>query len=372
MATMERNRTKDRRRAPEHRPMYVPSSFAAGSPAPRAVLCPSEVVVHRIRADALEEHRLTAAKELASLRDPSWLLWIEVTGLSDVHLLETIAHEFHLHELSLEDVLDPSQRGKAEHYENYTFVVMKTLSISERIEAHSLSAFLGDGFVLTVQDVDSGVLDAVRSRLRAPNAKLRRCGGDYLAYAILDAVIDHYFPVLEEFDDHLESVEDAVLEQRGLDPIDLARAARQDLQVIRHAVWPARDIVTALLREDVERVSDDTRLHLRDCYDHITKIQEMIESSREIAASLLESYLSRVSLRTNEIMRLLTVISTVFIPLTFIVGVYGMNFNPASSPLNMPELNAYWGYPLCLLTMFITAVGTLLYFRRKGWFTDGK
>lgn len=329
---------------------------------------PSRLTIRRFGPESLEETAPTNIDQLASLRDPSLCLWVDVTGLADVDMIASIGRAFGVHELSLEDVLDPTQRTKVEHYDDYTFVVLKTLMMSERIESHRLSICLGDCFVVSFQDVDDSTLEPVRKRLRQGLRKIRSRGADYLAYAIVDAVIDHYFPVVEAFDDRLEGVEDAVLEAKDVDPIDLARRARQDLQTVRHAVWPARDAITSLLEEDVPWVTDETRVHLRDCYDHVVHLQEMIETSREIAASLLEAYISRVSLKTNEVMKVLAVIATLFIPLTFITGLYGMNFNPGSSPLNMPELNWYWGYPFSLLVMLSSVAGALLFFRSKGWF----
>jgi magnesium transporter len=290
-----------------------------------------------------------------------------VTGLADTAVLAEIGRVFHLHALSLEDVLDAEQRAKVEHYQDYTFAVLKTLVMSERVESHQLNMFFGDGFVVTLQDVEQGALEPVRERLRNAHGKIRERGADYLAYALLDTVVDEYFPVVAAFEDYLEAVEDAVLEARSGDPIVLARRARQDLQTIRHAVWPARDAVASLMREESAFITDETRVHLRDCYDHVVHLLEMVEASREVAASLLEAYISKVSLQTNEVMRVLTLIATIFIPLTFITGVYGMNFNPHVSPYNMPELHWYWGYPFALVIMLLTAVATLLYFRRKGW-----
>jgi len=328
----------------------------------------SHAVVRKFTDDVYEEAPLATADALTSVLDPSCSIWIDVTGLADTSLVASIGQAFGLHELSLEDALDPIQRAKVEHYDHYTFVVMKTLAMSEFVETHHLSIFLGDRFVVTLQDIDNPALEPIRQRLRHGHGKIRGGGADYLTYALIDTVIDHYFPVVEAFDDRLERAEDAVLEAKGVDPIDLARKARQDLQTIRHAIWPARDAVASLLRDEAPRVHDETRVHLRDCYDHIIQLQEMVESSREISASLLEAYISRVSLGTNEVMKVLTVIATIFIPLTFITGLYGMNFNPGSSPLNMPELNWYWGYPFALLLMAGAVGVSLLYFRRKGWF----
>lgn len=355
------------------RPRRRPSRIAPGAPPGTLVhdagAAPSEAVARRFGADDFSEAPLAVGADIAALREMPGALWIEVTGLADSELIAAIGRAFDLHELSLEDVFDPGERGKVETYDRYTFVVLKTLSMSSRVAAHQISMFLGDQFLITFQDIDHPAFEPVRERLRHGRGKIRDRGADYLAYALVDSVTDHYFPVVESFDDHLERVEDAVLEARDVDPIDLARTARQDLQVIRHAVWPARDAVTALLREDMTLITDETRVHLRDCYDHIVQLQEMIESSREIAASLLESYISRVSLRTNEVMRILTVIATIFIPLTFITGVYGMNFD-RSSPLNMPELGWSFGYLFSLLLMLGVVVGSLLYFRKKGWFDD--
>lgn len=334
----------------------------------RADAKPSRVVLWKFGPSTFEETLLENVDALVPAHDASHCLWVEVTGLADTKTVAALGRAFGLHELSLEDVFDPAQRPKVEHYEEYTFVVLKTLRMAQRVEAHQLNIFVGEHFVVTLQDGDDPAIEPIRERLRSGRGRIRSGAPDYFAYALIDTVIDHYFPVIEGFDDGLELVEDAVLESDSADAVDLARRARHDLQTIRHAVWPAREVVTALLREDVTRVSDETRMHLRDCYDHVVQLQEMVEASREIAASLLEAYLSRVSLRTNDIMKVLTMIATIFIPLTFLTGLYGMNFNPRSSPLNMPELDWYWGYPATLLVMLVVAVGWLLFFRSKGWF----
>lgn len=337
---------------------------------PRNDAEPSRVVVRTFGHEVFRETELARIEDLTSVRDPVNTVWVEVTGLADAATITAIGRAFALHELSLEDVLDPSPRAKVDEYEDYTFVVLQSMTMRQRIETHPLSLFLGDRFVVTLQDADDPALAPVRERLRHGRGRIRSGGADYLAYALIDTVIDHYVPVVEAFDDRLEDVEDAVLEARSIDPIDLARRARRDLTIVRHVVWPARDALVCLLRDDASRITEETRVHLRDCHDHVMQLQDMIEVSREIAASLLEAYISRISLRTNEIMRVLTLIATIFIPLTFITGVYGMNFSPPTSPLNMPELHWYWGYPFSLLLMLLVVVGSLLYFRRKRWLGD--
>ncbi len=356
---LPRRRGRPRRSAPGTPPGTLAAHPGAGA---------SHIVVRRFSADLYEEKPLERVDGLEHLLDPSSCLWVDVTGLANADTIARIGHAFGLHDLSLEDALDPGQRAKAEHYEHYTFVALQTLAMTHHVEFHQLSVFFGQRFVVTLQDRSDDALESVRDRLRKSGGKIRSRGADYLTYALVDSVIDHYFPVVERFDDYLETVEDLVLEQQGSDVIDLARNARSDLRTIRHTVWPTRDAVTSLMREDTGRITDETRVHLRDCYDHIIQLQEMIESSREVAASLLESHLSQVTLRTNEVMKVLTIIATIFIPLTFITGLYGMNFNPSSSPLNMPELNWYWGYPFSLLMMVGTMAATVVYVVRKGWF----
>ena len=355
-------------RHPRSRPRQATPGAPPGTLVRHAAAEPSRVVVRTFGPDTFDERRLVSVDDLPSLRDPSHCLWVDVVGLADVAAITAIGRTFGFHDLSLEDALDQVQRPKVEHFEDYSFVVLKTLATSQHVEARQICIFFGEHFVVTLQDDERSDLEPVRARLRHAQGRIRTRGADYLAYALIDSVIDHYFVALEAFDDHLENVEDAVLAATTVDPIDLARQARQDLQTIRHAVWPARDVVASLLHGDVARVTDETRVYLRDCYDHIVQLQEMVESSREIAASLLEAYISRVSLRTNDVMKVLTVIATIFIPLTFITGLYGMNFDSTRSPFNMPELNWYWGYPFALGLMLSTVVGSLLYFRRKGWF----
>ncbi len=326
---------------------------------------PSRIVFRRFGAQLFEEVSIADLAELPP-KDPSTCVWVDVTGLGDTRTIAALGKAYRLHDLSLEDALDPTHRGKVDYYDDYTFVVLPTLRMAGAVEHSRLCLAFGDGFLITMQEERDAAVEPVLERLRSARGRLRDRGADYLAYALLDSVIDHYFPVVEAFDDFLETVEDAMLED-DTSPIESAQTARKYLRTIRHAVWPTREIVTSLLREDASWVTEETRVHLRDCYDHIIKLQDMVEASREIATSLLEAYLTKVSLRTNEVMKVLTVISTIFIPLTFITGLYGMNFNRTNAPYNMPELDWYWGYPATLLVMLLTVLVSLRYIRRKGW-----
>ncbi len=328
---------------------------------------PTTVTLRRFEAEHLTEAVLESVSELSEWRQQRGCLWIEVTGLADTERVRQLGELFSLHPLSLEDALDPSQRAKVEQYDDYTFIVLRVFSGTGRPESHPFSLFLGDRFVITLQAMDNPAFEPVRRRLRQTHGKLRSRSADYLAYALVDTVIDHYFPVVERFDDQLEAIEDAIMEERPIDPVELVRGARRDLRTIRHALWPARDVVTGLIRDDAPHVSDETRVFLRDCYDHVMQLQEMIEFSREVTAGLLETHISKVSLKTNEIMKVLTLVATIFIPVTFITGLYGMNFDPKSSPWNMPELDWYWGYPFVLAVVVAISAGSLLYFRKRGW-----
>jgi magnesium transporter len=233
-----------------------------------------------------------------------------------------------------------------------------------------ISMFLGERVLLTFQERPGDCFDPVRTRLRAARGQIRNRQIDYLAYTLLDAVIDGYFPVLEGLGERLEDLEDRVIAA----PADLEVARiheiRRELLTIRRAVWPQREMVNALTRESSHYVTDQTRPYLRDCYDHTIQLMDIIETYREIATGLVDVYLSSVSTRLNEVMKVLTIIATIFIPLSFITGLYGMNFDTAASPWNMPELAWYWGYPMALGLMAVVAAGLLYYFYRKGWLID--
>jgi magnesium transporter len=296
------------------------------------------------------------------------VLWVDVEGLGDAETIRTLGELFGLHRLALEDVINVHQRPKIEQYGNYCFVVTRMVRLGEHLETEQLSLFLGKNFVLTFQEGRPGdCLDLIRERIRQKRGRIREAGLDYLVYALLDAIVDCYFPILEEYGERLEAFEDEILSRPYGDTVARIHEIKRHLLTLRRAVWPQRETFNSLLREETPFVTHETRLYLRDCYDHVTQLIDLIETYRELGADLIDVYLSSISNRTNEIMRVLTVISTIFIPLTFIAGVYGMNFNPSASPWNMPELNWFWGYPLSLALMAAVALGQLIFFRRRGW-----
>jgi magnesium transporter len=296
--------------------------------------------------------------------------WVNVDGLGDGDILRRIAEVFRLHPLALEDVVHVHQRAKVELYSDYYFIVGRMVEKNERLETDQLSLFLGKNFVVTFQEWPGDDFDPVRQRIRKAGGNFRRLGPDYLAYALIDAFIDHYFPVLEKYGERLEVLEDNILSRPESDVISEIYEVRRELLALRRCAWPLRDAMSTLYREPSPFVSDETRLYLRDCYDHAVQIMDLLENYRETASSLTEVYLSSASNRLSEIMKVLTIFTTIFIPLSFIAGVYGMNFNTAASALNMPELNWYWGYPFALTLMAAVAGSMLLLFRKKGWLSS--
>ncbi|MBN2582898.1 MAG: magnesium/cobalt transporter CorA [Planctomycetes bacterium] len=346
----------------------VPGTFRIDPNAPRPVI---DVMAYGPDDFVAEEIRdLTHLEELLA----AWpVVWVNVCGLGDEKVLNRLKDLFGLHPLALADVVNVSQRSKVEPYGDLLFVVTRMATVQEhKLDTEQMSIFLGRRFVLTFQEHVGDCLEPVRDRIRHNAGRIRNLGTDYLAYSLLDAVIDAYYPLLEQYGEWLEDLEDQVISHPDVNTVHRVRGARRDLLTLRRALWPQRDAVNALLRDPLPQVADETRIYLRDCYDHVSQLIDIIETQRELAAGLQDVYLSTVSNRMNEVMKVLTVIATIFIPLTFIVGIYGMNFDPDRSPWNMPELRWAWGYPAVLAVMATVAAGMLVYFRRRGWLGGGR
>lgn len=298
--------------------------------------------------------------------------WINVDGLGGAEILRGLGDLFQLHPLALEDVVNVHQRSKIEHYVTHEFLVFHQVELRHRLITEQISLFLGKNYVLTFQEEAGDCLDPVRDRIRQSKGRIREWGPDYLAYAILDASVDHYFPVLEEFGERLETLETQIIESPETSTMTLIHDTKRQLLTLRRKIWPLRDALNTLIRDAVPLISDNSRVYLRDTHDHVLRIIDLIETYRELGSDLLEFQLSSVSYKINEVMRILTVIATIFIPLTFIVGLYGMNFDPNVSPWNMPELKWYYGYPFALTLMALVTGGLLLFFYRLGWMTTPK
>lgn len=300
--------------------------------------------------------------------------WIDVVGLGHEDTLREIGKIFNLHPLTLEDVVNIPQRPKVEEYEDYLVIIVQMVGLKEQQTGfflEQISLILGENYLLTIQEEgEYDSLNSVRDRIKLNRGSIRKQSSDYLAYAIWDAIIDGYFPVLESYGERIENLENEIIANPTEQTLTQIYQLRQELLSLRRAIWPQRDIINSLLRDEHTLISHNVTVYLRDCYDHVVQIIDVIENYRDFANGLMDFYISSVGNKMNEIMKTLTVISTIFIPLTFIAGIYGMNFNTEKSPWNMPELNWYWGYPLCLGLMFIIATALIYFFWRRGWFKD--
>lgn len=318
--------------------------------------------------DHLEERVVERVEDLLAYRDSDTVTWVNVEGLHDVSLIEALGQCFDIHRLTLEDILNCGQRPKIEDYGSYHFLVMRSLLLQDSLQTEQISFVLAKGYVITFQEVPGDSFEAVRQRIRKGGGQIRRMGPDYLAYALIDALVDEFFPVLEKFGERIETLEDEVVLRPSPPVLHGVHQIKRDLLILRRAAWPERDLISSLQREESHLIAPETRVFLRDCYDHTVQVIDIIETYRDLVTGLQDVYLSSMSNRLNEVMKVLTIISTIFIPLNFIAGVYGMNFRPEASPLNMPELNWYFGYPFALGMMATVAMLLVLYFRRKRWF----
>ena len=329
---------------------------------------PPKIHVFAFDSEKLIEKEIKDVKQLPELLEQFPVTWINVDGLGDASVVQALGDIFHLHLLALEDVVNAHQRAKVEDYGEYLFIVSRMVEYNGQLETEQLSMFLGPNFVLTFQeDLPGDCLDPVRQRLRKKQGRMRSSGADYLAYALLDAVIDAYFPVLEKYGERLEALDDQITTDEGTETLQDFHQLRGELLFLRRAIWPHREAMAALSREVSRLITLETRVHLRDCYDHTIQLIDFLETNRDLCSDLRDYYLSKVSNRMNEIMKVLTIIATIFIPLTFITGLYGMNFDTHVSPYNMPELRMRFGYPFVWGVMISVVIGLVLFFQRRGW-----
>lgn len=300
--------------------------------------------------------------------------WIQVQGLHDVDTLQHIWDYFELHPLIREDIVHTTQRPKVEDYSNQIFVVMRMISQEllenglSKLRNEQVSLVLGENYVLSFQESDSAIFAPVIKRIETPNTRLRKLGPDYLAYALIDNIADHYFNTLDDIGEAIELLEERIIENHEESLLRGIHILRRNLIFFRKAVWPLRDSINSLIRDENSLIRNDTKIYIRDVYDHIIQVVDSIENYREMVYSLYDMHMSGLSNKMNEVMKVLTIIATIFIPLTFIAGIYGMNFNADVSPLNMPELNWYYGYPALLSIMGIMGLLMIYYFKKKQWF----
>jgi magnesium transporter len=351
----------------KRRKRYHPRGTQPGTLAAHAEAgdAPVRITSFRYDANSCEENAI-APSEIPSLTPPEGgVLWLDVCGLSDPSVVRAIGDRFGIHSLALEDVLNVPQRPKVEWYGDHLLVVLREIRCKELPE--QMAFLLADRVVVSFQERPGDGFEPVRERLRHAKGRIRAEGADFLLYSLCDSVLDAFFPTLEWLGDEVEEMEERVLVSPVPKTFLAIRRLKRELLTVRHAVWPARDALNLLLIEEHALIRPGTKVFFRDCYDHTIQLMDMVETFREMASGLVDEYMTAVSNRMNEIMKVLTVVSTIFIPLTFIVGVYGMNFDTKASPYSMPELTWAYGYPALLLLMAVVAAGMLYYFRRKRW-----
>jgi magnesium transporter len=315
-------------------------------------------------AYALMERPLDRVEEALPLLKPAAATWINIDGVHDIALMEHIGRHFGLHPLTLEDVLNTTQRPKAEAFDDYLFVVLKMLhydATQDRISSEQVSLILGKNVLISFQESAGDVFDPVRQRIRKGKGRIRTGGCDYLAYALIDAIVDNYFTILEKLGERLEALEESIDDHPDSKILEDIHTIRRELIYLRKQVWPLREIITHFLKDDIAFIGEATRLFMRDVYDHTIQTIDTIESFRDILSGIQDLYLSIISNRMNEVMKVLTIIATIFIPITFVAGIYGMNFT------HMPELSWRWGYLFVWVIILAIIVGMLVFFRRKKW-----
>jgi magnesium transporter len=318
--------------------------------------------------DRFEVRNITDADAFIESRREPWVKvrWINVDGI-DPGFLRALAIKYGLHPLAIEDVLDVTQRPKLESYTGqgglppHLFLIVRMLQLDgTELESEQISMFIGHQLLITIQEAPGDIWDSIRQRIEQPASRLRQQDASYLAYALIDAIVDYCFPVLEHYGERLEELEDTVLDRPSRETIHEVHSVKRELLLLRRAVWPMREVVNGLQREPHECLSDTTRIYLRDVYDHLIQIMDIIETYREVGTSLTETYMSSMSNRLSEVMKVLTVIGTIFIPLTFLAGVYGMN-------MPIPENRYAISYPIFWGICIVIAFAMLKWFRKRGW-----
>jgi len=345
-------------------------SRKAGLP-PGTLVHIGEEKAERTRITVLDYDELSfRVKEVETIdeclpsRDEPTVRWINVDGLHQVEVLERVGDAFELHPLVLEDILNTGQRPKVEDFGNYVYIVLKMFcsnDTKDEIVEEQISLILGPAFVISFQERPGDVFEPLTERIKSDRGPIRKMGADYLAYALLDSVVDSYFVILEKLGERMEFLEEELVTNPRTETLQVIHNLKREIAFLRKSLWPLREIVSRLERGESALILESTQLYLRDVYDHIIQVIDTVETLRDMLSGMLDIYLSSVSNRMNEVMKVLTMIATIFIPLTLIVGIYGMNFQ------HMPELQWRWGYPLVWLIMLAIGTSMLVYFRRKRW-----
>ena len=345
-------------------------SEKAGLP-PGTLVYVGEKKVEKVKITIIDyDENQIAEKEAANIeecfpfKDKPTVTWINIDGLHEVDIIEKLGSHFGLHALLQEDILNTEQRPKMEESEKYIFFILKMLTTSEEdsaINAEQVSLILGENFVISFQEREGDVFDAVRDRIRKSKGRIRKVGADYLAYALLDSIVDSYFAVLEKIGEKIEDTEQQLTTNPSTQTLQLIRNLKNEMIFLRKSIWPLRELISGLVRVETPLVQQPTKMYIRDVYDHTIQVIDTIESYRDMISGMLDIYLSSLSNKMNEVMKVLTIFASIFIPLTFVAGIYGMNFQ------NMPELSWQWGYFGALGFMVLIGLALAFYFKRKKW-----
>jgi magnesium transporter len=312
----------------------------------------------------LEEKEVATVEECFPFKDKPTVTWINIDGLHDLELIEKIGRQFGLHPLVLEDIVNTGQRPKLEDFEDHVFVVLKMLYYDQKkneLEEEQISLILGGNFVISFQERVGDIFDPIRERIRQNKGRVRKMGADYLAYVLIDSIVDNYFVILEQLGGKIEDAEQELAVNPTLETLQTIRTFKKEMIFLRKSIWPLREVVNSLERGESSLINESTLIYLRDVYDHTIQIIDTVESYRDMLSGMLDIYLSSISNRMNEVMKVLTIFASIFIPLTFVAGIYGMNFT------YIPELGWHWGYFGVLLLMAVIAAVLIVYFKRKRW-----
>ena len=314
--------------------------------------------------EQLHERELATIDESFPYKSTPLVTWINIDGLHEIDIIEKIGHHFDIHPLTLEDIVNTGQRPKAEDYDDYIFIVFKMLfydDASTHITSEQVSLILGAHYLISFQEKEGDVFNFVRERIRKAKGRIRKSGPDYLTYALIDATVDHYFFILERVGEKLEQIEEELLENPKPQTLQSIHSLKREMIYFRKQVWPIRELLNHLMHEESQLVQESSHIFFRDIYDHTIQVIDSIESMRDVLTGLLDLYLSTLSNKMNEVMKVLTIMATIFIPLTFVAGIYGMNFK------FMPELEWKWSYPVLWGVLVTIFVFMLFWFKRKRW-----
>ncbi|MEF8879989.1 MAG: magnesium/cobalt transporter CorA, partial [Candidatus Thermoplasmatota archaeon] len=318
--------------------------------------------------ESFEEKTVKKPEECTQFKDKESNTWINIDGLHNIEIIEKIGEIFDMHPLILEDIVNTGQRPKIEDFENYTFLLIKMLYVEEEeIKAEQVSIIVGKNFVISFQEKPGDVFNSIRERIKKAKGRIRKMGSGYLTYTLIDAVVDNYFIILEKIGERIEDTEEEVVGDPIPKTLQNIHNFKQELIFLRKSIWPLREVISGLQRSESKFFQKNISIYVRDVYDHTIQVIDTLETYRDIVSGMIDIYLSSVSNKMNEVMKVLTIFAAIFIPLTFIAGIYGMNFNPDISPFNMPELNWYLGYPAALIVMLAVGLALVYYFRRKEW-----